>query len=446
MKLLHFIRHIVFIMLVFTFALSIVPGTVLSVSAKTKTKTYTVQTKGKTDITAQLQKELDRARKGKSKTVYKIIIPAGTYKISKQLKLYSNTHISMKNVTLIRNFSSADDKNRHSMVRLKRLTAEWNAVKGYEKYKGARNITFEGGVWDCSAVDGAQIIRIGHAQDLKFKNVIFTNVKNAHHMELAACKNVEFTGCTFSNFSGSWESNSNYEALQFDIMRSEHFPTYASYDETPCRNITVKNCTFEKLQRGIGSHSAVAGSYFKEINIKKCRFSDITGYAVTAFNYIDSEISGNTITNCGAGIYFCTMSSINKNMYAPITKSKFSVKKDTNSVIKNNAIIIKETDYQKTNYGIALYGKNVKKIINVKDPTGPYYIPKGDYRVGGVTVKGNMIILNCEGYGITLRGARNSIITGNIIGLSYKGAKEDNGIHEKGNTEIQTTKNRIIVK
>ena len=55
--------------------------------------------------------------------------------------------------------------------------------------------------------------------------------------------NVTFTGYKrYKNTSG--------EALQIDPVHSEkHFKAYQLLDDTPCKNITVKNCKFTKIGR-----------------------------------------------------------------------------------------------------------------------------------------------------------------------------------------------------
>ncbi len=376
--------------------------------------TYTLDVKSGQDITDPLQDALFMARYNPGES-YTIVIPKGKYTISDTLKIYSDTTLSMEGATLTRT------KNDKTMLRFGTL-AELESAGGYSGYTGFKNITFEGGTWDGNKLDGG-IIRAGHAQNITLRNVTFKDVKNSHHVEMAACKNVTVTGCTFSGFSGKKGSSTNYEALQFDIMHNTaHFVGYEKYDDTPCRDITVTGCTFKNLQRGVGTHSAVAGSYFTNMTISGNTFSSIEGYAIITTNYRSSKINKNKITNCGSGIFFRSMIQNHKNYYPPL-KGKAKIVKNAKSQISSNTISLKYSGYPNVAFGISLYGEELKST------TGSTKIPAGDYRVSGVTVKDNKITLPVLSYGIWLQGVTSTKVTGNTIScnIKSKGNKKGSG-------------------
>lgn len=367
--------------------------------------TVTLDVKSGSIITEAFQDALDLARDNPRES-YVIVVPKGKYKIDDTVKIYSNTTLSMNGATIVR------AKNDLSMLRFGR-SAELDEAGGYAGYTGFKNITIEGGTWDGSKMEGA-IIRAAHAQNIRLKNVTFRNVKNSHHIEMAACKKINITGCTFSGFYGSKKSNTNYEALQFDIMHNEeHFSNYGKYDDTPCRDITVTGCTFKNLQRGIGTHSAVAGSYFTNAAISKNTFSNIEGYAILLTNFQSAKVTKNTITNCGSGIFFRTMVQNYSTFYPPL-KGKAKIVKNAKSQITGNKISVTYKGYPNAAFGISLYGENLKSV------TGQNKIPAGDYRVSGVTVKNNKISLSCLGYGIWLQGTTGTQVTGNTIDCNIK--------------------------
>lgn len=358
----------------------------------------TLSVKNGEDITGKLQRALSEAADLKTGTC-RIKIPKGKYKLKDQLQVYSNTHVVMNGVTLVR----TNVAGSNSMVRLSSTTS--GECTGYG---GFTNITFEGGTWDDNGSTGA-IMRFGHANKITLKNVTFTNVKNKHHVEIAACRDVLITGCTFKNFMGNWDSKTNYEALQFDIMKSNHFSGYPEDDETPCRDITVTGCTFKKVQRGMGTHSAIIGSYFENMNFTDNTFSNIAGYAIICTNYRNSTVSGNKITDAGSGIFYRTMSKNHAHFYSPEYK-KGKVVNNTKSVISGNTIEVSVKAYGNVAFGLELYGEKLtKKTKN---------IPKGDYRLSGLTVTGNKITMNCNGYGMRLTHVNKCIISGNSISMN----------------------------
>lgn len=365
----------------------------VTVSAKTVKKTVSVKN-GK-DITKKLQSALDLAKNNKKNT-YKITVKPGKYKINGTLKIYSNTTLNMKGVTFKR------AKNNTVMLR-------FGGNKNYKKYNQAKNITLNGGTWDGNGKTG-DLMRFGHGQNLTIKNVTYTNVKEAHHMEFAACKNVRITGCTFKKYKGDRISN-HVEALQIDIMRKEHFDYYPSYDETPCVNVTIEKCTFDGLQGAVGTHSAVLGSYHENIRIINNKFKDIAGYAIIGMNYLDSRINNNTIENCGLGIVYRTLSTSRSSVYKPRTKKQISLKKNINLEIIGNTITVVNTGYEERSSAIRLYGQNVKKDEKK--------IPMGDYRIAGLKVQNNVITQICKGVPVVLDGVENSSVQNNKISCDF---------------------------
>ena len=93
-----------------------------------------VELDSKYDFEKAFQKALDVARDSEDKnTIYRIKIPAGTYKAGSCFNVYSNTYIDMEGVTLVRTSNSA-------MFRLGR----GEDVKNISGYTGFKNITFHG--------------------------------------------------------------------------------------------------------------------------------------------------------------------------------------------------------------------------------------------------------------------------------------------------------------
>lgn len=380
--------------------------------------------------TKAIQAALDMAQDNNfNGKLYYITIPEGKYDINSQLKIYSNTYLSMQNVTLVRKFTG-------TMMKFGR-EAE------YVGYTGFSNITIDGGTWDGNGKNNptysSSLIRFAHANNITIKNAEFTNAVSSHHIECAAVDNLKVTDCIFSNYYG--KSNTNNEALQFDIMNLSHFPKYGKYDETPCKNITVSGCTFKNLQRGLGSHSAIAGSYFTNMKFTKNTFKDIDGYAIIAVNYKNSEISDNIISDCGSGISFRYMVKSNKNFYAPSSK-EFKIVKNSNSSITGNTITVEKKSFSATAYGISLYGKKLTKEYNG--------IPKGDYRLYKVTVLNNTVNMKNLGYGIWLEGASKIDVLSNKItcDIPSNAVKKGNGdgIRLVSSTNAAISKNTIVHK
>lgn len=363
-------------------------------------------------IGKQIQKALDTALEDQTgEVLYEISMPEGTYELDTLLKVYSYTTIKMNGCMLMR----GADK---SMVR---LGQEEETYSGYEGY---HDIRIEGGTFNGNGKDGkcdVSMIRLGHGSNIVFQDMVFENVYEGHHVELAGCENVSFLQCTFRDFYGKGDTSNtaNNEALQFDVLHNKvHFPKYPGFDDTPCRNITVDSCVFYNLQRGLGTHSAVAGSYFTNIQFTNNTFHDIKGYAMIATNFKDSVIRDNKIDRCGAGILFRSMVQGHNNFYTPLSGG-VSIDNNASSVIENNQIQVSDYKYKTTAYGISLYGE--KLTAKKKD------VPKGDYTLKGVKVKNNTITMNNSGYGIWLQGANECEISGNSVTMDVKASASGGG-------------------
>ncbi len=386
----------------------------------------TVDLTGVESVGKTIQAALDQALEDQSgATLYEITLPKGTYELDTLLKVFSYTTIKMDGCTLVRDV----DK---SMLRI------GYEDTNYKGYSGIHDVTIIGGCFDGNGDDlncDVSMVRLGHGANLTFRNVTFKDAFKAHHMEFAACKDVLIENCTFTGFhtnKSDVTNSANNEALQFDVMHTaEHFPKYPVFDDTPCKNITVTGCTFNNLQRGVGVHSAVAGSYFTNMKFTNNTFSDIRGYAIIATNFKSSEISGNTIENCGAGILFRSMVQGYNNFYTPL-KGKVVIDNDADSIITNNTIQVSDRKYKTTAYGISLYGEKLTK--KKKDA------PKGDYTLEGVTVSDNIITMNNSGYGIWLQGTKNSIVQNNKVTMDIK-----KSVSGKGNSDcVRLVKSKKI--
>ena len=403
------ISELLAVLLSFVMVISALP---LTASAETSNNEITLNVENGADISDAFNRSALLAKYDQSGTVYKITIPAGKYYASKQLVLWSNTYVYMNGVTIIRN----DGVNFLRFGRKDELEA--NPAKGYN---GFSNIRIEGGTFDGNGYSNA-IIQIGHSKNITFKGITFKNVKNAHMVEIGGCSDVSIENCAFTGFSGNWGSSTNYEALQFEVVTStgKHFAGYPDVnDETPCRNITVKGCSFKNLQRATGTHTGIANSYFSNMNFINNTFENITGFALIATNYSNSTISGNVMKNCGSGIMFRSVELAHKNFYASKTHSNYHPSYvNLNSKILNNRISVSGgyvANYGNVAYGIQLNGEN---LTSAKGS-----VPKGDFRCAGVTVQGNVIDYSVTGYGIWLIGAVNNRINSNTVNvkISKKG-------------------------
>ena len=381
------------------------------------------------DIAAAFNKASDQARNNPEGKHYVIVVPAGTYTAGSQLRVYSHTTVSMYDATITH--TSADS----TLVRFGRAGADWeqaNGGAGHPGYSGFTDITFAGGVLDGGGKKQA-LLRFGHSTHITLQNMTLRNVQNSHMVEFAGCKDVRIEGCTFSDFCGSWDSTTNYEALQLEVMTTQggHFGGYQpNNDETPCENVTVTGCTFRNLQRGIGTHTGIAGSYFKNIRFLNNTVTDITGFAIIATNYRDAVISGNTIKNAGCGIIFRTMELSHNNIYTSVCGTQPpGTYLMLNSKIVNNNISVTPGHralYNPIAYGVQLLDRSAENTFDGNTVSGAtkdgFYLEKSN----GNTLDSNTVS-KAGRDGIHLESCSRLLVTGNQIKKSVRNGITANG-------------------
>jgi len=261
---------------------------------------------GRNNDGVAIQRALDinkSVRVNDASSAITIRIPAGTYQIGRKLSIYSNTRLIVdKNARLVRN-----DINDCLIVGMKRNNNE--AVGGYGQFK---NITIEGGIWDGNDIRGrghAAIMRFRHGSDVTFKNMIIQN-GTEHFVNSSASQNILFDGCTFRNareYKGNnkvfWGSHKNKDR-RFLSIEAIHLDSATSKDSDPqdntvCRNITVRNCTFDRVYTAIGNHHVNKKYRTQNVVIENNTFKNILYAAVWADSFAKITVRNNTATNVG---------------------------------------------------------------------------------------------------------------------------------------------------
>lgn len=388
------------------------------------------------DIRKSVQQALDIARDLATDIMpYRIIIPAGTYKLSGPLQIYSNTQIYAAGAHIIKESLSG------GMLR----TAMPTKGKSHSGYNGYRNIKIEGGVWDgnseskiygegkCNVFSS---FRFAHATNIVLKSLSVTNNVGSHHLEIGGINRIEITGCTFQGYKNGGVSGGK-EAIQLDVMYSEDvFVGYPSFDDTPCKNVKITNNKFINVNRGIGTHTAVMGVYFDNIDIYDNYFENINQQAILALNWRNCNISENTIKNAAAGVDFKCMEA---GLYHNPKKGKANITSDFKTTITHNNISIRKNASNELSYvfGIRAWGAEVTSSSN------PNNIKNGVYTVTDMTISNNSITSYGRiDAGISGRLMNNSTVCGNTINFANaSGNKNSRGIYLKRSSNNLIEKN-----
>lgn len=408
------------------------------------------------DITEILNAALVQARDtATAKKPVTVKVPKGTYKLTSNLRIYSNTTLVLTGVTL-----KYTGKESHVMLQSGtngsyKGVDDYNQSKKCAGYKGFENITIKGGTFQSIESNTGSIMRIAHAKNVTLDGITFKAGGCAHQVEVAAIDGFYVKNCKFMDWDGPEKpeegyENEKYEALQLDIPCATRVFRNVYQDGTVMKNVEVTGCTFSNVPRGVGTHTFLLGAYHENIKINNNTFKNIEEEAIICLGYKNSEVKNNTIKDCGAGILFQYFKANTDSVYSTILdgkkKYKGTVEYDANSVISGNNITIKYTKESDEVQGIKVYGVNLEKAEKGADGKK---LAAQNYYISGVTVSKNTIVT--AGYGIHLIDAQDCTITDNKI--TGKGVKSSDpllkitnydGIYLTEESSAKSIKNNTI--
>lgn len=347
---------------------------------------------GVADDAAAIQSALDEANRIGGAEVY---VPDGVYAIKTRVRIYSYTRLRLSpGATIIRAGAFTP-----------MLIPGIGDVDGYD---GVHDIEIIGGTWDGNQAQfSTQFTNLTfmHVRNVVIRDARIINNYNSHYIELNAARNAAVLNCYFSGFAGVRST----EAIQLDLAKSSsQFPYYGNYDNTPCDGILIQGCVFEDCDRGIGSHSATANVFHKNVRIIGNHFRNLTGQGIRAYQWRWVTISGNTFDKVRTGIEIRPGAGTDASNIGQF-------------VIANN--VIKDVIGPDLGYGIWINGEAEARIYDVIISGNNIYntlddgIFTNEMRHG--TISGNTV-RNAGDQGINIVEGQYNTIIGNAVSNSQR--------------------------
>ena len=341
-------------------------------------------------------------------------VAAGSYDLSRCLFIFSNTTLDMTGVTVTRQF-------RGNMLRTGQNDSPNSGVTGYFY----RNITLRGGTFDGSA--GANtMLKAAHARNVTMENVTVRNEAEGHMMEVAGVDGFTVRNCTFKDQILS-PGGVGYESIQLDILHSAHMNGCRSEDLN-MRNILIEDCTFTNVPRAVGTHTAILNNPFDGVTIRNNTFSDIKSCAVQGMNWINVNITGNTVNGAsrgitvygvmpeGSGTFKASALAAEGGTTAHVSDSYQTPQKANITIAYNTLNDVGTVGDIYSAYecqGIGVISEKIDKNYDTDSFDGSGALPKGDYYVDGVSIHDNYI--DIRGNGVRVEDTRGTDITSNVI-------------------------------
>ena len=279
---------------------------------------HTVYTVSETADNKEIQKALNKAKKLKEGQSITVIVPAGTHMLAKRLRIFSNTTLHLEDGAVMEAHFTAETKPGNgtggSMIYASHID-ESGALCGisscpHTDYNRTTDIVIEGGVWDRrSNIDSGHITGImsfRFATNVTIRNTVLCNATE-HLMNVSATKNTLVENVTFRDqvvYSNKSDYSfwTNYtiaeryafcEALHVDYLQVNDAAGKATSTYLGCENVLIKNCLFENVYSGIGTHHkrTVSSQY---ISIIDNTFTNVSGRCIDAYGYENVNISNNS--------------------------------------------------------------------------------------------------------------------------------------------------------
>ncbi|MCR5703422.1 MAG: right-handed parallel beta-helix repeat-containing protein [Eubacterium sp.] len=239
-----------------------------------------------------------------------LTLKKGTYRLQYAVCIPSNVTLVFKNGVVVENIMNkkAHIKPASLMFQIapKNKTKKKKSIGKYNGTSKAKLIGEGKVVFKMNYIKGVAI-NVVHCKNIEISGITFKGMNGNHYIETNAAKNVNIHDCKFTKAKkGTLKSAYVKEAINIDLPDPTTHgsnSTWAKQDLTPCKNISVKNCTFEGMSRGVGTHNYSQKNgqniYHSKIVIEGNTFKNLFDAGVYLMNWQDVVIKNNTFYMTG---------------------------------------------------------------------------------------------------------------------------------------------------
>ena len=300
-------------------------------------KEYGGLTGKENDNPAKLQALFKKINKEYSKEMVELHFPEGVYVTDKRVTVYGNIVVSGESdKTVFKNINEKQNTTKAVFT---------NGEDGRTDYKGNagsniefRDITFKNSL----------AISLGQGQNIIVNRVHVIDQPNAHAIEINACKNVLIKDCLFEGLNRGHTSEGmasrNYnEIIELDSSTKASYPYFGAWAEGNYQpineNIYIINNTFKPSKNhaypvAVGAHGSWGNlkKGYKNVVIKGNIIDGATFRAITFPHAESLIIEDNTISNTPYGVRYVSTSKL-------LNTEKIVIKNNTFKNVDNGVLI-----------------------------------------------------------------------------------------------------------
>ena len=336
-----------------------------------------------------------------------VLFPTGTYVVSDNVELYSNTILDLNNSTILTKGTTLFLNNE-------------NSVKFVNDGYCMKNITIKNGAFKG---EGTNILKLSlmkvdnvHIEDILFDGCHYGN----HAIELGGCKDVFIERCRFTNVSLN-DAYQYVELIQTEYASYNGMPywneKYEGYDDLPCKNVVVAYCSFEKGAYGTHYPNAIGGHGFfasqhNGLTVHHCTFNNWTYACIRPLKWTNINIHDNTFyANDDGTVGAITIESAYDTAYGFIASDNIKI---CNNVFKawhktkRRFIYITGHNADNQHGSVLISGNEYKGTYDEVDSTSGSDFVQIDY-VRNVLIFGNII-----------HNAKNVVFASNTLPIVFK--------------------------
>lgn len=233
-----------------------------------------------------------------------VVFPAGEYVCDNMLNVFPNTVITLEPGAKVVGAMPAGTlvKGRHLDALGMICTSDATCRHG--GYTQTHDVIIQGGLWDRGGFGEQETIvfTFAHSRNITIRNAELRGA-SGHFVNVSGSSDVLVDNVVFrdavADRTKDEHSMSLIEALHADFVDMVGEPTTYPVDNTAPNRLTVRNCVFDNVYAGVGTHHCPSGCEARDISVSNCIFNRLFSRCVAVYGYANAIAEHCRYSGCG---------------------------------------------------------------------------------------------------------------------------------------------------